>query len=130
MIGDRSVNSPCVRKQLEARRNKRLGVFVPRCRPDGGYKEVQCHGSVCFCTDEDGEEITGTRVPRHHTLNCSRASRQTLGKETEHTHYYRMGMQILFCCSIEQLRIIPLYAKEKKSLSTYFILMTRISLNV
>ena len=72
------MNSPCLRQQLEARRNKRLGVFVPKCRPDGGYEEIQCHGSVCFCTDKEGEEVTGTRVPRQHPLNCT--SRLPSGK--------------------------------------------------
>ena len=79
-------NSPCLRQQLEARRSKHLGVFVPKCRPDEGYEEVQCHGAVCFCTDEDGEEIDGTRVPRNQTLNCSIAVRKPAGKETKFSH--------------------------------------------
>lgn len=68
---DPSANTPCLRRQFSARRNKRLGVFVPRCLPDGGYDKVQCHGSVCFCMDEEGEEVPGTRVYRYQALNCT-----------------------------------------------------------
>ncbi|KAJ7381087.1 hypothetical protein OS493_004685 [Desmophyllum pertusum] len=71
---DPSANTPCLRQQFEARRNKRLGVFVPRCLPDGGYDKIQCHESVCFCMDEEGEEVPGTRVNRQHPLNCTGTS--------------------------------------------------------
>lgn len=71
----------CLRQQLAGKRSKRLGAFVPKCRPDGEYEEMQCHGSVCFCVDEGGEEIVGTRVPRHHSLNCK--SQSPPGKGTE-----------------------------------------------
>jgi len=47
------------------------GMFVPQCREDGGYQDSQCHGSTgfCWCVDEYGNELTGTRV--RGTLNCS-----------------------------------------------------------
>ena len=38
------------------------GVFIPRCKPDGSYDDVQCRGSVCFCVDRRGHELRGTRV--------------------------------------------------------------------
>ena len=38
------------------------GVFIPRCKPDGSYDDVQCRGSVCFCVDRRGNELRGTRV--------------------------------------------------------------------
>lgn len=49
------------------------GMFVPQCREDGGYQDSQCHGSTgfCWCVDEYGNELTGTRV--RGTLNCSGA---------------------------------------------------------
>ena len=70
-LADPSANTPCLRRQLEARRNKRLGVFVPRCLTDGSYAKVQCHGSICFCMNEEGEEVPGTRGNRHHPPNCT-----------------------------------------------------------
>ncbi|PFX15746.1 Equistatin [Stylophora pistillata] len=68
---DPSANSPCLRRHFEARRNKRLGVFVPRCLSDGSYAKVQCHGPICFCMDEEGEEVPDTRGGRHLPLNCT-----------------------------------------------------------
>ena len=39
------------------------GTYVPHCRPDGSYDDVQCHGytGLCWCVDEKGNEILGTR---------------------------------------------------------------------
>lgn len=36
--------------------------FVPRCREDGGYYEVQCHVGTgqCWCVDINGNERWGT----------------------------------------------------------------------
>lgn len=41
-----------------------LGVFVPKCNPDGSYSRVQCLKAmnVCWCVDHLGKEITGTRI--------------------------------------------------------------------
>ena len=39
------------------------GKYVPRCRVDGTYDEVQCDvvAGQCWCVDRDGKEIRGTR---------------------------------------------------------------------
>ena len=39
-----------------------LGVFVPRCKPDGEYEVQQCHELHCWCVDKDGNKIPGTTV--------------------------------------------------------------------
>ena len=39
-----------------------LGVFVPKCKPDGQYEDQQCHELYCWCVDKDGEKIPGTTV--------------------------------------------------------------------
>ena len=44
---------------------------MPRCLSDGRYAGLQCHGSICFCMDEEGDEVSGTRVSRHLPLNCT-----------------------------------------------------------
>ena len=37
-------------------------TFSYRCKKDGSYEEVQCQKyGVCWCVDEDGDEIPGTR---------------------------------------------------------------------
>ena len=40
-----------------------MGEFVPSCKEDGSYNEKQCGGGFCWCVDESGQEIKGTRVP-------------------------------------------------------------------
>lgn len=42
--------------------NAAPGTFIPRCKPDGSYNDVQCRGSVCYCVDRRGNELPGTRV--------------------------------------------------------------------
>ena len=39
------------------------GMSLPQCKPDGSWREKQCHESIgyCWCVDENGEEIPGTR---------------------------------------------------------------------
>ena len=35
-------------------------MFVPRCKQDGRYEEVQCHGGECWCVDQNGKKIPKT----------------------------------------------------------------------
>lgn len=39
-----------------------LGVFVPKCKPDGHYEDEQCHELFCWCVDKDGRKISDTSV--------------------------------------------------------------------
>ncbi len=40
-----------------------VGNYVPQCRADGSFEPRQCHGNTghCWCVNEDGEELLGTR---------------------------------------------------------------------
>lgn len=44
--------------------------FVPRCKFDGGYEEVQCQNStgLCWCVDQDGNEMSSTAT--NGTVTC------------------------------------------------------------
>ena len=52
-----------------------LGVFVPRCKPDGDYEDQQCHELYCWCVGKDGEKIPGTEVQG--TAVCSKRGKNT-----------------------------------------------------
>jgi len=51
----------CAQKAANAK--TMLGAFVPSCKDDGSYEEKQCHASTghCWCVNDDGEEVKGTR---------------------------------------------------------------------
>ena len=54
------IATPC---QRERARRTHLSSYVPRCRVDGTYDEVQCdiNDGQCWCVDRDGREINATR---------------------------------------------------------------------
>ena len=59
--------TPCQKHQKKAlnRTSSELLIgYVPRCKPDGSYEEVQCHGSTgqCWCVGVNGNEVWGTAV--------------------------------------------------------------------
>lgn len=49
--------SRCQRHFQEASRFSSLGRYVPKCHPDGRYKDVQCYGSTCFCVGSNGLDL-------------------------------------------------------------------------
>ncbi|XP_018495500.1 uncharacterized protein LOC100903276 [Galendromus occidentalis] len=50
---------------------------IPSCDPMGrGFEDVQCHGESCWCADDAGIEIPGTRVNGAPTLNCTAVREQ------------------------------------------------------
>ena len=44
--------------------NYNIGRFVPQCKQDGRYEEVQCGAGwdYCWCVDSTGTELSGTRT--------------------------------------------------------------------
>ncbi|XP_067666218.1 syndecan-like isoform X2 [Haliotis asinina] len=63
---------PCVFKLVQHIRSPMYGTFRPRCKMNGEFEELQCHGSVCFCVDQRGRKIFGSEVPilEGHKDNC------------------------------------------------------------
>lgn len=60
----KSIKGPCVRHKekrkkliLAVRRN----LFNPQCNEHGFYDVKQCHGKYCWCSDQNGKIIRGTR---------------------------------------------------------------------
>jgi len=67
---------PCPGPCADALKNNKPmpGAFVPSCKEDGTYDEKQCDGSTghCWCVDEDGKEINGTKkAPGEKQTNCA-----------------------------------------------------------
>ena len=55
----------CQGEYLEATSGPALvGRFIPKCRADGSYAPMQCHGSTgfCWCVTKDGKEIRNTKI--------------------------------------------------------------------
>lgn len=41
--------------------NKDNGSFKPKCLPDGQFVSRQCRKGLCWCVDQQGEEMDGTK---------------------------------------------------------------------
>lgn len=51
-------------------------AFVPECKQDGSYSEMQCFehegfAKQCWCVTSDGQEIKGTRMSDGQTPKCT-----------------------------------------------------------
>ncbi|CAH1775402.1 unnamed protein product, partial [Owenia fusiformis] len=53
--------SDCLQLQLDVQQRGLLGAYKPDCTENGEFEKIQCHGSVCWCVDKQGRDITGTR---------------------------------------------------------------------
>ena len=51
--------SPCQHKQhqVDNQNPPMLGMFRPDCDKDGSYSAKQCHETVCYCADKQGNRI-------------------------------------------------------------------------
>lgn len=66
-------------RQAASRRAKALGVDgksvrMPRCSKSGSFEPVQCDNEIvssCWCVDETGFELPGTRAPAAGLVNCT-----------------------------------------------------------
>uniref|UniRef100_A0A915PTR1 Thyroglobulin type-1 domain-containing protein n=1 Tax=Setaria digitata TaxID=48799 RepID=A0A915PTR1_9BILA len=47
--------------------------YVPKCTADGKFENIQCDDSYCWCVDEKGIEIIGTKTSKKDSIpNCLR----------------------------------------------------------
>ncbi|XP_070578826.1 papilin-like isoform X2 [Ptychodera flava] len=83
----RRLDTRCIRhkEQAEARVLSGVEAFVPACKDNGEYAEVQCYGGLddgyCWCVDENGRELEETRtVDRRQTPNCRGTSQPSFNE--------------------------------------------------
>lgn len=64
-----------------------IGAYIPQCEADGSFSALQCHGSIghCWCTDEQGREINGTRSRPGPTTRECQAHRLGFGTAANQT---------------------------------------------
>ncbi|XP_038593380.1 nidogen-1 [Micropterus salmoides] len=50
-----------------------IGQYIPTCDENGDYEPMQCHGGTghCWCVDQNGQEISGTRSAPGTRPNCA-----------------------------------------------------------
>uniref|UniRef100_A0A673GWB0 Thyroglobulin type-1 domain-containing protein n=1 Tax=Sinocyclocheilus rhinocerous TaxID=307959 RepID=A0A673GWB0_9TELE len=63
--------STCTALQASARFDS-FAIFIPECKSDGTYTEVQCHNQTgyCWCSSPDGMPMSGSSV-LHLRPNCT-----------------------------------------------------------
>uniref|UniRef100_S4RY98 SPARC related modular calcium binding 2 n=1 Tax=Petromyzon marinus TaxID=7757 RepID=S4RY98_PETMA len=56
--------SSCQQDRARAQERQDKNSFIPECKEDGTYAEVQCHSSTgyCWCVTSEGRPISGTSV--------------------------------------------------------------------
>ena len=69
----------CERQRVETVKRARalslpdMQIAVPNCNSIGDFEPVQCNpkSGDCFCVDESGFEVAGTRARSLELVNCS-----------------------------------------------------------
>lgn len=69
----------CEQLQREAyRRARSLGlegskIRIPACNKEGDFNPIQCDSatSKCWCVDQEGFEVPGTRAATRDLVNCT-----------------------------------------------------------
>ena len=79
--------SQCEKDRAIASEPTSFDMFKPECNSDGSYKEVQCfqhtaYGKWCWCADQLGQEIIGTRV-ENSTLTIAQCKKAQASNQTK-----------------------------------------------
>lgn len=54
--------SACRKRLLSWMKNSHRDKHFPWCRADGSFNPMQCYGSYCYCVNEKGIEMPGTKI--------------------------------------------------------------------
>jgi hypothetical protein len=58
-------NGPCIRHKEKRKKlyiALRRNLFNPQCNDQGFYDIKQCHANYCWCSDQNGKMMRGTRT--------------------------------------------------------------------
>ncbi|XP_019617438.1 PREDICTED: protein crumbs homolog 2-like [Branchiostoma belcheri] len=71
--------SACAREEHELTSQTALpGAFMPRCDRTGDYARVQCLGSMCYCVDDNLQQVgQSVYLWQQQLLNCDGQGRPT-----------------------------------------------------
>lgn len=62
--------SACLAERRHAKASNRIGRFVPLCKANGDYEDLQCRGSVCSCVNKYGVILHNTGRPIGGNQTC------------------------------------------------------------
>ena len=54
--------SPCRKKLLNWLKSPHRDKDMPWCQTDGSFNPMQCYGSYCYCVNEKGNQMPGTKI--------------------------------------------------------------------
>ncbi|XP_064171269.1 SPARC-related modular calcium-binding protein 1 isoform X2 [Anguilla rostrata] len=65
---------------LEQAKRPQEAIFIPECKDDGSFAQVQCHTltGYCWCVTSDGKPVSGSSV-HNRTPTCSGNFREFMG---------------------------------------------------
>ncbi|XP_078462414.1 SPARC-related modular calcium-binding protein 1 isoform X2 [Lampetra planeri] len=85
--------SSCQQDRARAQERQDKNSFIPECKEDGTYAEVQCHSSTgyCWCVTSEGRPISGTSV-RNTLPKCTGVERNR-GSQARSTAHEKPGKE-------------------------------------
>lgn len=80
-------------------------VFIPQCNGDGGYDDIQCYKGICWCTNNRGTEMPGTRI--RGKPNCKNPGN---GRITVYYQIIAINSWQTSCCLAASIRFFQLFS--------------------
>lgn len=126
----------CFQERQEATsadsRSNAKDVFIPSCKSDGTFSEIQCHkaSGYCWCVSKDGKPLSGTSTKTstpncRGSLNSSKVvTRQRRRNEKRKRRVNIVHSAISGCSSLKRTRfnknIVRVFTEEYKRSAQHF----------
>ena len=95
----------CFQERQEATsadsRSNAKDVFIPSCKSDGTFSEIQCHkaSGYCWCVSKDGKPLSGTST-KTSTPNCRGKNWSRKHQISSHTRILILISKRIQICSV------------------------------